>query len=175
MSAVSRPERLRPPLMYAFRQAHGGRDARRRSPPEGGERVPPARASITEHELRKQVGLDIEVLMNSVNLSSTVSIEAFPEVLQSIVNYGLPAIVHRFAEEAAMGDIQNEIRTALETFEPRLVAQTIRVTLDADAGHQQSAVRFRVEADLVCEPVNVPVEFIADLELDTGKVSVGRR
>jgi type VI secretion system protein ImpF len=35
-------------------------------------------------------------------------------------------------------------------------------------------MRFVVRADLMCEPLNVPVEFVADLELDSGNISVGR-
>jgi len=35
-------------------------------------------------------------------------------------------------------------------------------------------IRFIVRADLTCEPVNVPVEFIADV-IDTGKILINRR
>ena len=33
-------------------------------------------------------------------------------------------------------------------------------------------LRFMVRAEMFCDPINVPVEFIADVELDTGKISV---
>jgi type VI secretion system protein ImpF len=35
-------------------------------------------------------------------------------------------------------------------------------------------VRFVVRADLHCEPLNVPVQFVADLELDSGAITVSR-
>jgi type VI secretion system protein ImpF len=31
-----------------------------------------------------------------------------------------------------------------------------------------------VSACLDCEPLNLPVEFVADLERDTGKITIGR-
>ena len=31
-----------------------------------------------------------------------------------------------------------------------------------------------VRADLICDPVNVPVEFVADVELDSGKIKINR-
>ena len=31
-----------------------------------------------------------------------------------------------------------------------------------------------VRADLLCDPVNVPVEFVADVELDSGKIKINR-
>jgi type VI secretion system protein ImpF len=36
-------------------------------------------------------------------------------------------------------------------------------------------IRFVVRDDLACDPLNVPVEFVADLELDTGKILLNRR
>lgn len=174
MSAVSRSERLRPPLMHAFRKAHASRDARGGSQTGDADHRRPASTTFTEHALREQVGLNIEALMNTANLASSLPLGAFHEVERSILNYGLPDIVHRFASESSIGDIRDDIRMALEIYEPRLVAQTIRVTLDEGESGRLS-VRFRVQADLICEPVEVPVEFIADLELDTGAVSVKRR
>jgi type VI secretion system protein ImpF len=35
-------------------------------------------------------------------------------------------------------------------------------------------VRFLVRADLLCEPLNVSVEFVADLELDSGTITLSR-
>ena len=31
-----------------------------------------------------------------------------------------------------------------------------------------------VRADLFCEPLNVPIEFVADVEVDTGKIMINR-
>jgi type VI secretion system protein ImpF len=36
-------------------------------------------------------------------------------------------------------------------------------------------IRFLVRADLDCEPVNVPLQFVADVELDTGKIAIKNR
>jgi type VI secretion system protein ImpF len=35
-------------------------------------------------------------------------------------------------------------------------------------------IRFVVNADLACEPLNVPVEFVAEVELDSGKILINR-
>ena len=36
-------------------------------------------------------------------------------------------------------------------------------------------IRFVVRADLNCEPLNIPVQFVADVELDTGKIAIKNR
>ena len=35
-------------------------------------------------------------------------------------------------------------------------------------------VRFLVSADLRLHPVNVPMEFVAEIELDSGKIKIDR-
>ena len=49
-------------------------------------------------------------------------------------------------------------------------ASSATTSIDAD----ELKVRFVVQADLRCEPVNVPVEFVADVELETGKIQINR-
>ena len=93
---------------------------------------------------------------------------------KSILNFGLPDIGHRSIDENAVDNIGEEIRSALIHYEPRLVPQTIRVTKASEFDEAELKVRFVVHADLVCEPLNVPVEFVADLELDSGNITVGR-
>ena len=93
---------------------------------------------------------------------------------KSILNFGLPDIAHRSIDETGVDSISEEIRRALIHFEPRLVPQTIRVAKASEFDEAELRVRFVVHADLLCEPLNVPVEFVADLELDSGNVTVSR-
>ena len=66
-----------------------------------------------------------------------------------------------------------EIATVLTSYEPRLVRNTVQVTRDHSVDADLK-VRFIVRADLFCEPLNVPVEFVADVEIDTGKIMITR-
>ena len=65
------------------------------------------------------------------------------------------------------------MRETLTTYEPRLDRKTIRVRRDGSVDPEQLKLRFVVHADLG-EPLNVPVEFIADVELDSGKIQINR-
>ena len=98
----------------------------------------------------------------------------FEHVRRSVLNFGLPDITHRSIDELSIDDISEEIRSALLHYEPRLVANTIRVTKNPETDEAELKLRFVVRADLTCEPLNVPVEFVADLELDSGNITVGR-
>jgi type VI secretion system protein ImpF len=171
MSITTRKNRLSPPFMHAFQK----RDLR----DEAGDRViaarrAAARTTISEPNLRREVARDLEALVNAVAMESTQGLAGYDAVRKSILNFGLPDLLHRSIDEAGVGDIEREIATALQNYEPRLVAGTLEVRRDASVDKEELKVRFFVRADLMCSPVNVPVEFIADVELDGGGVSVKR-
>jgi len=174
-------DRLSPPLVFAFRAAHQARDAKKKLDlrDESGERVLAGRRAsprqvITESLLRREVSQDVGALMNTVNLGSSIDLQEFPNVGHSILNYGIPDVAQRSINEFTVDDIGREIAAALHDFEPRIVSDTIRVTRDNTVRAESLKVRFVVRADLSCTPLDVPVEFVADIEVDTGKISINR-
>ncbi len=176
-----RNKRLSPPIMYAFRTAHEEKDSRKRVDvrDDAGDRVVAprrvaARAAISEHGLRRQVLRDLESLMNTIALESTEELEQFPAVRKSILNFGCPDISNRTIDEARLTEIRDELEAALMTYEPRLARNTIDVRRDDDIDSAELRLRYVVRADLMCTPVNVPVEFFADVEFDTGSIVVSR-
>lgn len=167
--------------MYAFRSAHVERDAKKKLDlrDEAGERIiagrrATVRLAITEATLRREVALDLDSLMNTIALESSEDLEEFPEVRKSVLNFGLPDIVHRTIDELTAIDIINEeLKAALMNYEPRLVPDSIEIARDKRADPAELNVRFVVRAELLCDPLNVPIEFIADLELD-GQFAIRR-
>ncbi len=98
----------------------------------------------------------------------------YGRVKQSILNYGFPDIAHRSIDEISVDDVKDEIEAILMNYEPRLERKTIRASRDNSIGSEQLKLRFVVHADLRCEPLNVPVEFIADVDLDSGGIQINR-
>lgn len=166
--------------MHAFRRAHEEHDAAKKLDlrDEAGERViasrrKTARAAITEAVLRREVVRDLETLLNTVAIGSTLDLQPFDEVRRSVLNFGFPDIAHRSIDEISVNDIKGEFEAVLLAYEPRLVADTIKVTRDASLDTAALKVRFIIRADLACEPLNVPIEFVADVELDSAKITIG--
>jgi type VI secretion system protein ImpF len=167
--------------MFAFRSAHAARDATTKIDMrnEAGERVIAARRSvgrapITESLLRQEVAHDLEALMNTTALESAQDLTEFEYVRKSILNFGLPDIAHRDINESSVDDVKNEIETVLVNYEPRLAADTIHAVRDETLDSNELKVRFLVQADLRCEPVDVPIEFVADVELDSSAIQINR-
>jgi type VI secretion system protein ImpF len=167
--------------MYAFRGAHEARDAKKKLDlrDEAGDRVlagrrASPRAAISEALLRREVARDLEGLLNTISLDSSLDMTQAEYARKSIINYGFPDITHRSIDEYSVGDMKDEIQTVLLHYEPRLVRESIQVARDETVDQTELKIRFMVHADLSCDPVNVPVEFVADVELDSGKIVINR-
>ncbi len=180
MARLDSKTRLSPPLMHVFRAAHAARDAKKTIEirNEHGERVIAGRRLrprqiITEPVLRREVVRDVDALLNAVALESTLDMTDAPYARKSIVNFGIPDIAHRTIDEAGVDEIPSEIRQALINYEPRLAAASLRVVRDTNVDPVELKIRFIVRADLTCDPVHVPVEFIAEV-VHTGKIIVNR-
>lgn len=174
-------DRLAPPLMSIFRIAHNKRDAKvaldlRNS---SGERVIAARRStyrtpISEAGLRREVASDLIDLLNTTNLGSAEDLSDTPEVARSILNYGLPDLAWRTIDENRLIEIAREIETALTSFEPRLSQRSIRARRDDAVETDELKLRFVVSAELRTHPIATPVEFVADVDIDSGKIRIER-
>jgi type VI secretion system protein ImpF len=181
MAGAGRKDRVSPPLMYAFRGAHEAHDAKKKLDlrDDAGDRVIASRrasprAAISESVLRREVARDLEGLLNTIAFESSTDIEDFDHARKSILNYGFPDIAHISIDEYAVGDLAGDIRDVLMHYEPRLQSNSVRVTRDTLVDATELKLRFVVSADLMCDPVNVPVEFVADVELDSGKILINR-
>lgn len=188
MSRTIARDRLSPPLIYAFRSSHAAGDYRRRNdrkaqardfePAPEPERIAPARnvlrSPITEAALREEVARDLNALVNTVSLESAVDLHAYEAVRQSILNFGIRDLSSRFADQAADGKLVRDVADAIRRYEPRLIAGSIHVSQVVRVDEPTLTVRLEIAADLTCEPVNVPVVFVADIDVDNCEVTVSR-
>ena len=179
--ANQRNDRLAPPLMHAFRAAHAKRDAKQKLDlrNELGERViavrrVTTRTPISKSGLRKEVTADLLDLLNTTNLGLAVDLSQAVEVGRSILNFGFPDLTWRTIDENSLAEVAREIETALGDFEPRFDRASIKARRDHSIEDHELRLRFLVHADLRAQPLSVPVNFVAEVELDTGKIKVDR-
>lgn len=183
MSRTIGKDRLSPPLIYAFRSAHADRlylNRRADKTDTSPKAVTPVaargalRAPITEQALREEVARDLSALVNTINLESAVDLDGFDAVRGSILNFGLRDLHARFADQATNGALVRDVEAAVRRYEPRLIGQSIHVSQIVRVDEPTLTVRLEISADLQCEPINIPVVFIADIDIDNCAISVSR-
>jgi type VI secretion system protein ImpF len=120
-------------------------------------------------EMIEVVQRDLEHLLNTRQTHVGLP-EAFTEVHNSIVTYGLPDFSSLKAVTPHQRDnIGRLIATIIARFEPRLV--DIRITLVDTGDTKMPTLRFRVDARLSVDP-SPEVAFDTILELTSGHYSV---
>lgn len=180
--APKKNDRLASSLMHVFRVTHAANDAKfvGPNPREDGRsalvRSDLRRETVSEHAFAELVKADVIGLLNSVRLQSAQSLSDTPNVARSILNYGFPDLLNRTFDDNRTQEIGDEIEKVLTRYEPRLAAGSVKARFDKPTdGTAQPKVRFVVQAALKSNPVDLPIEFIAEIEASTGKIKIDQR
>lgn len=180
MAPPDRPkDRLQIPLMFAFRDAYEKRDATTAQDVRvDGERVIADRSGMrrgtSESVLKRDLGTDLGSLVDTINLGSAVDLSGFPYVARSVLNYGLPDMSPVTLGADDIDIVGGNLRAALLQHEPRLSRQSLRVERNGDGEDSGQRIRFKVHAELISKPLDIPVEFVAEVDVGAGKVLLPR-
>ena len=180
--AKTRATRLLPPLHHIFRDSHRAGDAKKPLDlrDEAGNRILAGRRGLGRHPvdetvLRDEVSSNLAVLLNTVHLAASEDLAEVPEVRKSILNYGMPDLASLTIDDTRVNDIAREIRAAMIAYEPRVDPASIKAVRDDTADAAALELRFVVYAELYAEPLNIPVEYIAEVDTELAKFRIERR
>lgn len=129
-------------------------------------REPDGAFLLTRTMLRESVLRDLRWLLNTTHMETTDDLAAFGQVRQSVLNYGIGALAGQLIAELEWSDIESSIREAIVQFEPRILADSLRVRCLADnlnQGHH-NILSLELSGELWCIPY--PLEFIFRSEID---------
>lgn len=132
----------------------------------------------SQSRLRAAVLRDLGWLMNATRPGAAESLEAWPEVKRSVLNYGLPALGGQTSSTLDLQALERAIREAILRFEPRLLADTLEVEADADALWQQrgldghNRISLRICGQIRAQPMPLELLLRTEWDLETGQVSL---
>ena len=126
---------------------------------------------FNESALRATVRRELTWLLNTTNLDAAQKLDDYPHVRTSVVNYGLPDLTGRASTQKAIKDRSESIRQAILTFEPRMDPEKVEVEARSTAS-TDNAVTFLIRGDVTSAVKAMPVQFVADVELETGEALV---
>lgn len=164
------PTRFRVALLSVFRAAAADRA-------RGHETAPAIRldrrTGADETTIRDHLARDLENLLGSVSLEASVDLSRYPHVRRSIANFGIVDLGSRNLGERSAEALLRDVKAALVAHEPRLIAGSLRVTArpapDAD---RTQRLAFTVTGDLAAEPANLPVAFVAEIDIGNARAGV---
>lgn len=167
---------LQIPLMYAFRAAFEARDAKKSGMEyRDGDRVLSDRGRIrrrgaNETELKRDLGLDLLQLANTINLAAAVDLEGLEYVQKSVLNYGVVDLSNLADKDKRLVHLPRQLKQALLVHEPRFIDSTMQVTLATEVNEVDQTFKLDIFAEMACRPVDIPLEFVAEIDVSSGKL-----
>lgn len=129
---------------------------------------------ITHAELRAAVLRDLRWLLNTVNLQTSEDLAAYPWVVGSTLNFGVRALAGRRMSEIDWIDVEDSVRTAIVTFEPRVQADSVEVRCVSDTVtlEHHNVLSMEIRGMLWCVPYPMEFLFRTDIDLESGHMDL---
>ena len=165
MAELSLKERLQPSLLDRLtdEDPHNKQESRE-------QRV------LTMQRLRESVRRDLAWLFNAINLSSVEDLRDYPEVSQSVVNFGLPDLSGHTISAVDVVELERLLRQCVRDFEPRILPNSVKVRLIVDEQKMShNAMIFDIEGELWAQPLPLHLFLRTEVDLDVGDVTVSER
>jgi len=178
--AGAQRDRKQVSLMHVFRSAvergdsRDGNSSYRDGDREVTQRSKERREGTDEETLRKHLSNDMASLMNTIALDAIVDLEDAPYVRKSIVNFGFSDLSMMSQSKFAATDVAKLIRETLIRHEPRLIAGTIEINVNVAAQSVSQRLTFDISAEMVATPIDVPLSFMAEVDMGAGKMQMTR-
>jgi type VI secretion system protein ImpF len=138
--------------------------------------------SVSLSELRRSVLRDLNWLFNTSQFMRPEELEAWPQVRNSVVNYGLPPLSGLTASGLDVVRLERALRQAIIDFEPRLLPDSVSVKaeLERESLDHHNVLSLHIEALLWAQPVPIELLLRTQLDLESGQnrvdeATLGRR
>jgi type VI secretion system protein ImpF len=143
----------------------------------GQQEEPVDRRVMTKSQIRQAVLRDLSWLFNATQPMGTLTggpNDVHPMVAESVLNFGLPAMSGQSVSKIDISLLERTIRQAVLRFEPRLLADTLKVVA-VEATHvldTHNTIEFEIRGHLWAQPVPLEVLLRTKLDLEAGQVEV---
>ena len=131
--------------------------------------------AMNRSAFRKSVLRDLNWLLNCTNLEKQLPIRDFPQVRDSVLNFGIPPLAGARFSESDLTAVAANIERALLCFEPRILPESLKVSVlhdkESDA-YRYNHARFRIEASYWFEPYPIDMIMRAHWDMETGGVEL---
>ena len=155
MAELTQKERLQPSLLDRLTddEPHQQQESREK-------RV------LSMNKLRQSVVRDISWLLNARSLDTVVNLNDYPEVANSVLNFGIKDLSGTNISGADLNDIERSLQKTIKNFEPRILPQSLHIqVISSDDKMNNQAMQFDIEADLWAQPL--PLHLYLRSEMDT--------
>jgi len=125
-------------------------------------------------KLRNCILRDLSWLLNSPRLDATEDLSNYPDAARSVINYGIPALAGTGKDQLGIDSTEDAIREAILRFEPRLLPNSVKVSLLKESLREDAHnnIALEIDAELWFQPLPLQMYMKTDLDLEIGTARV---
>ena len=127
---------------------------------------------VNESRLRAALLRDLGWLLNASNASPHFDFDGMADAERSVINYGMPPLAGQLLSELDWKDIESSISRCILGFEPRILADTLVVSLLPSAAtlNHHNTLQFEIRCQFWSMPYPLELLLKTSLDLETGQV-----
>jgi type VI secretion system protein ImpF len=129
---------------------------------------------IDLRRLRDIIQRDLSWLLNTFDNSSLVDAERYPNVINSVLTYGVREVAGEYATQKRALMIRDSIHRAIEKFEPRIIRGTLAVILREDTTMGKQLVTYDIAAEMWAQPLPLELYLRSQVDITTGELRLER-
>jgi type VI secretion system protein ImpF len=135
---------------------------------------PAERRMLSRARFRECVLRDLTWLFNSLSLEASLDLDLFPCVSTSVLNFGMPSFAGRTLTSIDPMQAAEQLRRAVELFEPRLRAVRVRPTQPVHEARRDTGavLEFMIDAELWGQPVAQRMQISTRIDTTNGEISL---
>lgn len=129
---------------------------------------------MSKSRFRQAVLRDLGTLFNAVQPLSRNETLAYPMLSTSVLNFGMPPMTGELASKLDVTDVVTAIREAILRFEPRVMAETLRIrALESESVlDTHNVIELEIRGHLWSQPLPIEILLRTQLDLEAGQVQV---
>jgi len=126
---------------------------------------------LDQSDLRAAVIRDLGFLLNCVALEVVYDLDAYPQVRDSVLNYGIPDLSGSTASTLDASQIEAGVKRAIRKFEPRLIRNSLKLNIHSNPNEMSAnTLVFEIEGAVYGQPAPFQVNLRSELDLESGDI-----
>lgn len=126
---------------------------------------------ISVSKLRQLVQRDLAWLLNTTASSTNMDLSNYPEVSNSVLNFGIADYSSSTGIIFNPKKIERELLKCIRSYEPRIIANSLKVKVKVNESNMSSnTVEFEIYGDLWAQPVPLQLFLKTELDLEDGSM-----
>jgi len=130
---------------------------------------------IDIRRLREIIRRDLAWLLNSNNQETVIDRDLYPNVINSVVNYGVRDVSGDFSTSKRAELMRDAIQKAVNQFEPRIKQGTLDVRIHTREKASETLIEFDIHADMWAQPLPLELYLRSQIDLVTGHVNLEQK